>query len=376
MKKPYTTRLLIIIPVAFLLLMIASCRKEKKAAVTVSATPTKIGLYEVADSFIYKQLQISLLKVGNDSVDYDLIFDTGSSGLVLDANGLLPSSVITSNGFKFTGNSYTVDGITITNQTDSLGYGDGSVYGNLAYADISVGDENGNVQIKQVPFFLYYKALDLSGNLYPVHEFDVFGVSEGYGASFNNNVNLTGPFTSITPGNGLTNGFKMAPMGSTFADIGYQYYKYLPGEVTLGLTADDLSSSSGFSFYQLTLNPTVAWAYYPGYFPIIPATITYNSNTFSNDVLFDSGTNVGNFIENPTFSGNFLQMAANSQINITTKSNFTYNFSNNVTSIPTFVENPDSAYSSAPNCVIGIDFFINNEYMDDFTDHKLGLKNN
>jgi len=378
MRKHYLLKSTFYFTASFLLFFIFSCKKDKKTS-SINPQPVKIAMYEVADSFIYKQLQIPVAMVGTDSVDYDMVFDTGSGGMVLDAAGLLPSSMITGSGFNFSGDSIVVNGITITSQTAQVGYGQGiyssTAYGNLAYAPITIGDENGKVVIKRVPFFLYYKATDANGNVFPAHDFDVFGVNEGFDISFNNGVNITSPFSYYSPGTGLNRGFKMAAIGSTQADIGYNYYKYLPGEITLGLTTDDLTSSSGFILTQLTLNPGNSKGYYPGYFPMITSTVNYSSQTYTSFVLFDSGTNAANFLEDPTYVGNNTTRLGNgSQVSIQTASGFTYNFTNSSNSIPTFAENP--SFSGGLASIIGIDFFKNNQFLLDYADHKLGLKAN
>ena len=135
--------------------------------VTPVATPTSLGLYET-DSSIYKLLLIAVSNIGTQPVDYGLIYDTGSGGMVFDASGILPASMITSSGFNFTGDSTVVNGVTITSQTSIVEYGNDAasidkVYGNLAYAPVTVGDQNGKIIIKRLPFFIYYKAVNASG---------------------------------------------------------------------------------------------------------------------------------------------------------------------------------------------------------------------
>src|ERR1700757_1781638 len=114
-KKKYTLRNLSLFCCALFLLFLGSCKKDNKTPGgggpgPVDATPTKIGVYAV-DSAIYKLLLMSITKVGTKTVSYDLVYDTGSGGLVIDANGILPASMISSTGFTFTGDSTVVDGI-------------------------------------------------------------------------------------------------------------------------------------------------------------------------------------------------------------------------------------------------------------------------
>src|ERR1700743_1768956 len=177
MKKNYSYKTVLAISAAMLILIVASCKKDnnnnqvRTDNTPTPATPTKFGLYET-DSSIYKLLYTYVSKIGTldvSSSDYYLIFDTGSGGLVLDAQGILPSSMITSTGFTFSGDSTVVDGITIYNQKSTIEYGDDAnttdkVYGNLAYASVTLGDENGNLVIKRLPFFLYYKAIHGANN--------------------------------------------------------------------------------------------------------------------------------------------------------------------------------------------------------------------
>ncbi|HZX59036.1 MAG TPA: hypothetical protein VFE54_09930, partial [Mucilaginibacter sp.] len=172
MKKNYQFKKLLFISGSLLLLFIASCKKDKKTIndnVITTATPKKIGFYEV-DSSIYKILLMNISKVGTQTTDLDLIFDTGSGGMVLDADGIIPASMITSTGFNFTGDSTVVNGVTLTNQTSMITYGDDNattskVYGNLAYAPVTIGDANGNITVKRIPFFIYYKAVDSKGTV-------------------------------------------------------------------------------------------------------------------------------------------------------------------------------------------------------------------
>jgi hypothetical protein len=377
MRKYYSIKNLLFISCSLLILIVASCKKEnnnnKQVVVPpppVTATPTKLGFYEV-DSSIYKLLLMSISKVGTQPVNYDLIFDTGSGGLVIDANGILPASMITSTGFNFTTDSTVVDGITITNQTNTIEYGDDNnttdkVYGNLAYTNVTVGDGNGNIVIQRLPFFIYYKAVDSKGNLLPAHDFDVFGVSSEYDITFNNGAYITSPFSYFEPGTGLTKGFKMAALGT--ANFSYAG-TYVPA-ITLGLTADDLSSSSGFSFTALKFYNG------EGYVPIFPSTIIYGGKTISGsgDVLFDTGTEPYSYLEDPNAASSEAMLAANTPISIALTSGFNYSFTTSSTDNLTYVENTTA--SGTDISVISLEFFLNNEYMIDFTDNKLGLKNN
>lgn len=371
MKKGYLATNIVVISLLFLLLAIASCKKNDNNNVkTVPvATPKQLGLYET-DSSIYKLLVIDISNIGTQPVNYGLVFDTGSGGMVIDAKGVVPATMITSTGFNFTGDSTVVNGITITSQTQIVEYGNDAasidkVYGNLAYASVTVGDQNGNIVIKRLPFFLYYKAVSATGAVYAAHDFDVFGVNEEYDVVFPNNAHITSPFRYFDPGNGLTKGFKLARLNA--ANFSYSG-TYVPGAITLGLTASDLSSSSGFFMTQLSFYAGT------GYPPVVPATVTYNSKSFSTEMLFDTGTDPYSYIEDPAFTGSITPLPSGTAITVGTNFGFSYNYTTSTVDNLTDVENPTT--SGGVFSIMGLEFFLNNEYMLDFANHKLGLKRN
>jgi len=371
MEKKYTLRYLSLLSCALFLLFLGSCKKDPKKPVVVppgpvNATPTKIGVYAV-DSSIYKLLLMSITKIGAQSVNFDLVYDTGSGGLVIDAAGILPASMISATGFTFTGDSTVVDGITITNQTDIIEYGDDNnttdkVYGNLAYADVTIGDNNGNIVVKRLPFFIYYKAVDTKGNTLPAHDFDVLGVSGEYDITFANSAFITSPFSYFDPGTGLTKGFKM----SAIPQSQYSFQgTYVPA-ISLGLTDDDIGAAGGFTMH------TLSFFQGEGYVPIIPATISYSGKSFKADVLFDTGTEPYNYIEDPTGAPTPTLLANNVSVTTALNSGFNYAFTTTANDYLSYVENPTNSGSNVT--VMSLEFFLNNEYLLDFTHHKMGLK--
>lgn len=373
MKKRLAVRDLLVISFTLLVVAIASCKKDNSAKstnnVTKDATPAKIGLYET-DSSIYKLIYLDVSKVGTQEVDDGMIFDTGSGGMVLDAEGTLPASMITSSGFNFNGaDSLTYDGITITKDTSHVEYGDdisteAFVYGNLAYADVTIDKEGGNVVIKRLPFFLYYKAVDGKGKIQPAHDFDVFGVNEEYDVTFESGTKyITSPLSYYAAGTGLQKGFKMAALGTSNFSLNGTYVK---DAVTLGLTDADMQASSGFTFNTLKFYSG------DGYVPIIPGTITYGGNTINADLLFDTGTEPYNYIEDSK-AGASHYLAVNSDVTVSTTSGFNYPFTVSATDYLTYIENPKTSGESVS--IFSLEYFLNNEYLMNFTTHQLGLKN-
>jgi hypothetical protein len=375
MRTNYTLKNISLGVFVLLVFAVASCKKDKKnnnivTPPPVTATPKQVGLYE-ADSSIYKEIEIAVSQVGTKSLDIGLVYDTGSGGMVLDATGIVPASVIGSSGFTFTGDSTVVNGITITKVTDTVEYGDDAattdkVYGNLAYASVTIGDEaTGNLVIKRLPFFLYYKAVDGQGNKFDPHEFDVMGISPEYDITFSNGVFITSPFSYYSPGTGLTSGFKMAALTTNnFSLEG----TYVPNVITLGLTSDDLASGSGFTFSSLTyINGN-------GYVPLVPATITYGGKSTTAEVIYDTGTEPYNYIQDRNAASTISLLPTSTPVSVVATSGFKYDFTTSASDYLTYVENP--AQSKTNITVMSLEFFLNNEYLIDFTGHKLGLKNN
>jgi len=351
-----------------LLAVLSSCSKHNNsdstfASQTVTATPiATLGLYEYA-SGTNKRIFLPITKVGTQSVTYYSIFDTGSTGMTLDANGILPASMITSSGITVTGDSVVVNGITVTSKTSVMSYGDQTSltkeYGNLAYATVTLGDQTGSITTKRIPFFLYWKIQNVTtGAIASAHSADVFGVGPGTSYAFSA---IASPLSYFTTSSGQTSGFKLATLGTTgFTSTG----TYVAGLLTIGLINSDYSS--GFIMHPLTYNSSV------GYLSDIPATITYGSQSTSAQVLFDTGTPSVTIIEDKTAGVGALPV--NTKVTVTTTKGFVYSYTTSSTANLTSIENPN--ITGDYRTIFALDFFVSNEYLLDYTNHQIGLKNN
>lgn len=414
MKKFYQGNLCQIIALLAITIVVASCKKDKKTSTTttvVDAKPTTLGLYEMSGG-TGKILYIAVSQVGTKTFtqDYGLDFDTGSAGMSIDAHDIVDASLITSTGFNFTGDSVINNGITITRDTGRMEYGDKTnltiVYGTLAYANVTFGQGTNTAVVKRLPFFLYYKAeQSVNGKVtgdFDAHYFDICGVGPTYSYA---NDKILSPFSYFDPGTGLTKGFKLAALGTS----NFSTNPTTPVNVlTLGLTSDDLASTSGFVQHTL---PYVSGEYYS---PNIPSTITYGTKTISATCVFDSGTTPYNYIEDKTavianlpplpasikanlsskkiilgggnkgLTVNNLattspvnadgSLATGTTVTVTTNKNFVYSFITTDTEYLTMIENPSTTGDT--RTILSIEYFLNNEYMLDYADHILGLKNN
>jgi hypothetical protein len=387
MKNKYLPLYLQLICVS-LITVVASCKKDKttnKTNIITTPTATSIGLFEYKDSVdandVYYRILIPITKVGAQTVNYDGVFDTGSAGLTLDAQGIIPVSMVTTNGFNFVGDSTVVNGVTITSTKAVMEYGDKisgtNVYGNVAYTSITIGDPaSGNVTIKRVPFFLYYKVVDLLNGDSTTetihHTADIFGVSPEY--SYASKL-IQSPLSYYTPGTGLTNGFKLAKLiKSDFTNAGV----YEQSLLTIGLTSSDLSSS-GFIMHNYSSSYTTS----DGYSPDIPGTITYtykdvNNNTITNTLsatfLFDTGTPQTSIIEDSKATQLIGNLPAGSTVTLKTQDGFSYTYTTATTTNVTEVQNPRN--TDDYRTIFSLEFFTDNEFLTNYTGYEIGLKNN
>jgi hypothetical protein len=369
MRKSYSKYLQLFAAGLFLSMLMLSCKKDNPAP-TPPATPVAVpiatlGLYEV-DSSIYKRVFIPISKVGTQTVVYYGVFDTGSTGMTIDASGLIPASMITSTGITVAGDSVVVNGITITKQQGIISYGDAQSqikeYGNLAYSTVKIGDQNGFITTGRIPIFLYYKIIDVStGKQQPPHSNDVFGV--GPGVSFANSA-IGSPLSYFTTKNGGINGFKLAKFNNASFSINGTYVNNL---LTIGLVPGDISTSSGFVMHQLT------YFSQGGYSPDIPATISYNGQNIAATILFDTGTPAVSIIENPAATVDINELPVNTAITLTTNSGFSYHYSTSSSNNITEVAKP--SFTGDPRTIFSINFFTENEFLMNYQNHKIGLKN-
>ena len=372
MKNNYPVKLLQLI--AVLAIAASSCKKNSSPAPT-DAKPVTIGLFEssfTSNNVTSNRVLIPITKIGTKAVNYDPIFDTGSTGLTIYAEGVVPTSMFSpTDGFNIAaGDSLvTPNGITITSHASTMSYGNaqGSTteYGNLAYASITIANQTSSgvtgTTIKRVPIFLFYKIVDQNNTpLAASHGYDIFGV--GPGVSYTNS-SIASPLSYYSPGTGLTSGFKLSSFIST--DFVTDTGTYVENLLTLGLTSADLNSS-GFIMHPLSIIDQ------SGYSPDIPGTITYNGNTIAATLLFDTGTPTITIIEQPAAISPLLP--ENTVVTVKTNRGFTYTYTTASTNNLTEVKNPNNTHDL--RSIFSIDFFEDNEFLTDYAGHQIGLKNN
>ena len=368
MIKNYSGGFLAGVVAVFLTLFVISCKKDNNQtpAPTGPQPIARLGLYKLASSDgTLKRVYIPVTKVGTSTGSWYSTFDTGSSGMTIDASGILPASMITANGLTVPGDSVVVNGITVTNQQATLTYGDANdetqEFGNLALAPITIGDKNGSYTTVRIPIFIYYKVVDLTtGKTLAAHSNDVFGV--GPGNSFAN-LTIASPLSYIRS-SATSTGFKLAALGT---DGFTTHYVYAANLLSIGLLPTDFTSGN-FIFHDLNSNRIT------GYTPNISATVSYDNQTINATVLFDTGTPSVSTIENTTASSTETQLPAGTLVTLSTRPGFTYSFTTASSTNLTQVANPNFTLDS--RTIFSINFFESNEYLMDYVNDQIGLKNN
>jgi hypothetical protein len=349
--------------------MATACKKGGDSPAPAVAPPkplATLGLYQLSGGE-NKRLFIPISQIGTKTVQYFGIFDTGSSGLTMDAHGLIPDEMITTQGIQVTGDSVVVNGITVTNKKATMAYGDltssTKEYGNLAYAPITIGNSAGTVTTKRIAFFMYYKVVDGAGKEISgsQHSFDVFGVGPSTGFTF---AAIVSPLNGFTMPANVASGFKLAKLDNTkFTSTG----AYVADLLTIGLVPDDLNNA-GFIMHPLSQGGT------GGYSPNIPATVTYGNTSVAAQILFDTGNPAVSVIENSKETTALGRLPAGTVVTITTNRGFVYTYTTTSTGKLTQIQNPN--ISGDFRTVMSLDFFTDNQFLTDYTGHRIGLKNN
>ena len=360
---------------------------------TVSA-PLSINLYPVDGTANNPaRLFILVTAVGSLAVQMPLAFDTGSSGITLNALAIFPNSIVTSNGFNFGGGESLIsyNGITVTPLQGTRTYGGPTgrtEIGNLGFATITFGDSSGLLTTQTMPVFLYYA---IQSNLVPPKTLTPqtqdgwFGVNAmpdlvRLGGSTSNAPECTQDVTGscwvasvlayLKYAPGVDAGFSLSPLQVQTCDITTPGNCNPVAALTIGLNS---SASAGFNTEMIPCPPpnytgpqtingfSTCQAYVPG----TTVSVTGSPNeTFTQTVIFDTGT--------PYFalnipSGTTLPTAVES-FGVTMPNGFSYTATNGSD------VNAVQVQQSSSGSVIGLGYFEKDSLLIDFTTGMQGWK--
>ena len=366
-----------IFSLAAVALFFNACRKSDVPAGTSDSnisSPRTINLIPAQNqSAGDRRIYLPIMQVGTTKATLKTVFDTGSEGMVLSGTSLFTSMYIADTGIVINSpDSAIINGITVTSTKVVSTYGSPpatrSFYGNIAYASFVFGDASGSVQTLRMPFIVIYKGVDnqtqasvpVDANSDGIAGIQSSGFTPGI-ALVTNRAGVKSPFNYFNYGTGIFAGFQLAPL----SNIGWTNQASNQGFpstplLTLGLTSD---METGYALQSQRLD--IGFLYDPD----LLVNVTYGGSTVSNsNLLLDTGTPVGNSIFNSAISGS-TTLAAGVAVSFSTNEGFDYGYSTDNLLFQTIVQN-----NGQQRCIFGIDFFLNNYFLIDYTQHYIGLK--
>ena len=320
-----------------------------------------------------RRVYLPITRIGSTAMNLITVFDSGSEGLVLQGSAVFPAQYIADTGMVInSADSAIINGITVTSTKVVSVYGDPpatrSFYGNIAYAQVTFGDQNGSIQSERMPFVVIYKGIDNQTQDTVPLDASSNGIAGVYSTGFDPSVTLVttragvkSPFNYFNYTGGLDAGIATAPFSqvgwtNTPSNTGFPATRLL----TVGLTSD---MEAGYAFQSQLLDAGNAFD------PDVVGSFTYNGTTLSNSlILFDTGTPVGYTLYNGSAGGSST-LASGTSVQLTTQSGFSYAYTADNALFQTTVTS-----TGQQRCILGIDFFLNNSLLLDYTMHYIGLK--
>jgi hypothetical protein len=225
-------------------------------------------------------VHVRVLSLGNRKVDFPVLFDTGSAGMTIDCNLVLPWKLCTPEGIKID-KELELDGIRVTTRQIVSQYGTYDEYGNLAYARVSFGDARHPVTTSEMPVLIRYKQVRratgevVGGPLWPR---GIIGVSP-LGAQAEGL--LHSPMDYIDVPDGLTRGFYLTPLGEVWVTCMNEFDE-CPSVDALHIGID-APTQAGFEMAPLGASRS---AHYVGF---VDACLTWFEHKSCAPTLYDTG---------------------------------------------------------------------------------------
>jgi len=163
-----------------------------------------------------RMLYVRVLALGERTVDVPLLFDTGSAGITIACEAVLPTQYCSTGGISIK-KDLELDGLTVTTRRIVSQYGTYDEYGNLAFARIRFGSDAGSVTTTEiVPLLIRYKKVRratgeiVGGPLWPKGNFGVSPVGAQAGGL------LRSPIEAVEVPPGWHRGYRLSPIGAAW----------------------------------------------------------------------------------------------------------------------------------------------------------------
>ncbi len=338
------------------------------------------------------RLFVFVTGVGSKSTQLPLAFDTGSSGITLNALKIFPPSMVSSSGFVFPAgqSTLTYDNITVTTQKGTRAYGGASGHtqvGNLGFATVTFGDSTRELVTQTMPVLFYFAIQSTAtGNIVtPESQDGWFGVNDapnlinidGTAAGVECSLDSVGPcwvgsvLKYLTYSSAVQAGFVLSAIAVQPCDITAQNCSPAPA-LTVGL---DSAAAAGFSLISLPCDLSYngpqqinGYTVCQEYVPDTQLALQGSSDVaFTSAVLFDTGT--PNFVVN--LPSTDTPLAGVTSLQITTAGGFVY-------STPAgqglFAVAVRTGAATTQGSVMGLGYFQTNSLLTNFTMGVQGFK--
>ena len=228
-----------------------------------------------------RMLYVRVLALGDRAVDVPLLFDTGSAGITIACETVLPTQYCSTDGIKIKKN-LELDGLTVTTRRIVSQYGTYDEYGNLAFARIRFGSEASSVTTTEtVPLLIRYKQVRratgevVGGPLWPKGIFGVSPIGAQAGGF------LRSPIEAIDVPPGWHRGYRLSPIGAAWS-ICTNEQRNCPEVAVLSLGVDEAARKS-FTLAKLGKVKS------EHYLPFVEACVTWLDQTVCRPAIYDTG---------------------------------------------------------------------------------------
>lgn len=229
-----------------------------------------------------RMVYLSLAGAGDRDIGQPLLLDTGSSGMTVDCDVVLPADLCAPDGIRIEGETV-IDGITVTTERVVAQYGTYDEHGQVARATLRLGGPGAEVATEDpVAFVIRTKKVRRSdgaivgGPLWPK---GLIGISPLGGIGPNQNI--LSPLAAVAVPEGLNRGYTIGDLGRDWTVCTIEG-KDCPSVPALALGVDP-EEAAGWKFAPLRRSDA-------GYnFPTVAGCLQVREETHCKPVLFDTG---------------------------------------------------------------------------------------
>ena len=305
-----------------------------------------------------RMLYMNIVSLGDRAVNQPLLLDTGSSGMTIECQSVLPAEICSDTGIKITKDQQ-IDGIMVTTEQAVMKYGTYDEYGNVAYARVAFGSPDSPVStITSIPFLIRYKQVRRStgeivgGPLWPK---GIFGIAPVGGSGPDRIVKS--PLAYVNFGPGLNKGYYLTPIGTKWKACTNNDGNCPQVEALhIGVPKDIKKDFRVQSWKQAD------WRYN---FPTIEACISWGSEPTCRPTLYDTGNST--IMVSTDASIPYSSLKTGTKVLVEADGQEDWNFKTTY--------NPEVEFiPGLPYHIVGIRYFEKNSLLLDFETREIGLR--